>query len=152
MDLLEFLARVSCKPYLYLSVCLFSWLISCSPCRAGSLKDDWSLPRGSKERRYGSDQWAAAPLQRVANHWVARWGRFHPNQFKTTFYQIPAIMECRLYLSAQNCNQKMFGCIFLPPVALMSAGVIKWMFQLCRKVNCRSYTRSFYFVFNVFLL
>jgi len=44
---------------------------------------------------------------------------------KTTFYQTPAIMECRLYLSAQNCNQKMFGCIFLPPVALMSAGVIK---------------------------
>jgi hypothetical protein len=35
--------------------------------RAGSLKDDWSLPKtGVCQKKYGSDQWAAAPLQRVA--------------------------------------------------------------------------------------
>jgi hypothetical protein len=50
---------------------------------------------------YGSDQWAAAQLQRVSNQWVARGGRFHSNQFKTTFY-LPAIMECRPCLSAQD--------------------------------------------------
>ncbi len=44
-----------------------------------------------------SDQWAASPLQRMANQRVA-WEevhRFHPNQFKTTFY-LPAIVECCL--------------------------------------------------------
>ncbi len=43
----------------------------------------------------GSDQWAAVRLHRVANQWVAWGDRFHPNQFKTTFY-LPAIVECRL--------------------------------------------------------
>jgi hypothetical protein len=72
--------------------------------RAGSRKD--SLPIGSQlifvKKRYGTDQWAATPLQQVANQWVA-WGgtrRFHPSQFKTTFH-LPSIMECRLCFSAQ---------------------------------------------------
>ncbi len=32
------------------------------------------------QKRFGSDQWAAALLQRVANQWVAWGGRFHSNQ------------------------------------------------------------------------
>ncbi len=50
---------------------------------------------GFFQKRYGLDQWAAAPLQRVANQWVA-WGfRIHPDQFQTTFY-LQAMIECRL--------------------------------------------------------
>ncbi len=41
-------------------------------------------------RWFWSDQLATAPLQRVDNQWVPWGGRFHPNQFKTTFYS-PAI-------------------------------------------------------------
>ncbi len=54
------------------------------------------------QKRFGSDQWAAAPLQRVprvAYQWLAWGGRFHPNQFKTAFSPL-AIMECRFCLSA----------------------------------------------------
>ncbi len=50
-------------------------------------------------KKFWSDQWAAAPLQRVANQWVALGGRFHPNQFKTGFYP-PAIIEWRLPFSS----------------------------------------------------
>ncbi len=35
--------------------------------------------------RFLSDQWAAVPLQRVANQWVAWGGRFNSIQFKTAF-------------------------------------------------------------------
>ncbi len=50
-------------------------------------------------QRFWIDQCEAAPLQRVANQWVEWGGRFHRNQFKTTFYPT-AIMECRIYVSA----------------------------------------------------
>ncbi len=56
-------------------------------------------------QRFGSDQWEASPLQRVANQWVAWGGRFHSNQFKNTFYH-PAIMECNLCLSAPRTGMK----------------------------------------------
>ncbi len=68
----------------------------------------WTLPPQPKRNfcnrrvvktRFWSDQWAAAPLQLVANQWVSWKGRFHSNQFITTF-TLPAIMECRLCLSA----------------------------------------------------
>jgi hypothetical protein len=52
----EYYMHALCKTWLY-------W--------AGSLKDDWSLPSAVKnsfwQKRFESDQWAAAPLQRVAN-------------------------------------------------------------------------------------
>jgi hypothetical protein len=47
---------------------------------------------GFCQRDFGQNQWAAAPLQRVADQWVAWGGRFRSNQFKTTFYLL-AIME-----------------------------------------------------------
>ncbi len=48
-------------------------------------------------KRFWSDQWAAAPLQQVANQWVALGGRFNLNQVKTTL-DPPEITECRLCL------------------------------------------------------
>ncbi len=50
--------------------------------------------------------WAAAPLQRVAYQWVSWRGRFHSSQFITTFFP-PAIMECRLCLSALRSSSSL---------------------------------------------
>ncbi len=43
-----------------------------------------------------------------------RRGRFHPNQFKPTFY-LPAIMECRLCFSdlRNNMTAKTICCVFI---------------------------------------
>ncbi len=56
--------------------------------RCGSLKDGWTLPRGSKLvfERYGP--WVTCEQQRRFNEWPVRGllgGKFHSNQFKTTF-------------------------------------------------------------------
>ncbi len=62
----EYYTHALCKTWLY-------W--------AGSLKDDWSLFLDGKiktsfwQKRFESNQWAAAPIQRVANQWVTWEGR-----------------------------------------------------------------------------
>ncbi len=72
--------------------------------RPRSIRGDSIIDRRSKSDFVSEimvDQWAAAPLQWVANQWVAWEGRFHSNKFKPAFYP-PAIMECRLCLWAQR--------------------------------------------------
>ncbi len=65
---------------------------------AHSLRGDSITPSSQSRilsKRFWSDQWAAAPLQEVANQWVVWKGRFHSNQLKNTFYP-PAVIECRV--------------------------------------------------------
>jgi hypothetical protein len=78
------------------------------------------------------DHWATAPLQRLANHWVAWGGRFHSTQFKTALH-LPAVMECRLCLSTLAliscsyfsncllgaCFDKLFPFIFLQLASIL---------------------------------
>ncbi len=64
----------------------------------GSITDGWSINQ-ILSKRFWPDQLAAAPLKRVAKQRVAWGGRFHSNQFKTSFYP-PAIKEWCLFLSA----------------------------------------------------
>ncbi len=72
--------------------------------RGDSITDCWSKPDLVYSKSIWSEQWAAVPLQRVANQWVSWEVIFHSNQFKTAFHT-PAIMECRLCPSAQSINR-----------------------------------------------
>ncbi len=70
--------------------------------RGGSLSSDSYTYRWLKKnlpKRFWSDQWAAALFKPIANQWVAWGGRFHSNQFKTTFWP-PPVIECRFSRSA----------------------------------------------------
>jgi hypothetical protein len=56
-------------------------------------------------KRFWSDQWAAVQVQRVANQWVAWWGRFLQTSLKTKFFP-PAIMECLPFSSELKLRKK----------------------------------------------
>ncbi len=53
--------------------------------RGNSITDGWSKNR-ILSKRFGSDQWTVAPVQRVANQWVAWWCKFHSNHLKDNFW------------------------------------------------------------------
>ncbi len=73
---------------------------------AGSLKCEWFLQRGQNEVFVKRDM--GQPMRSSATSTssqsvscLGRSRRFHPKQFKTTFY-FPTIMECRLRLSGRE--------------------------------------------------
>ncbi len=49
------------------------------------------------QKRFGSVQLAAEPLQRVANQWIAWRGRFCPNRFKTTLQKWNVVSAFQLW-------------------------------------------------------